>query len=243
MMNTLFKNRSKDSRAVWIRETAFGRWFLGTSIWYRYVLMEAVRTFDRLLGENRREVNRLLDAGCGVGLAFPLLEQYFSPNSIVGVDIDDELIETAINASRKSESKVDLVTGSVADLDYPEQSFDMIFCHQLLHHINDQERVLEHFHRLLVPGGILLIGESCRRFIQSLPVRALFRHPMKAQKSATEYIDLVESIGFKVDEREVQIFTPWWSRWDLGLLDKLRASAVNPSEATEVLIVARKSAE
>ena len=34
------------------------------------------------------------------------------------------------------------------------------------------------FHRVLKPGGMLLLTESCRRYILSWLIRILFRHPM-----------------------------------------------------------------
>lgn len=239
-MHKLTRDRADDSRKTWIRETRFGRWFLGTNVWFRYILVEAVRDFDRMLGANRPAVNRLLDAGCGTGLAFPLLEQYFQPGCIVGADIDSELIELAAISTRQCGCEVILDARSVVDLDFPDGFFDMIFCHQLLHHCADQEGALRQFHRLLVPGGAVLIGESCRPFIQSLPVRLLFRHPMSVQKTAQEYVELVKAMGFEIGHGGVEMLTPWWSRRDLGLLERLGVSGEKPSEVTEVLIVARK---
>ena len=239
-MNTLCGNQPAVSRQEWVRETRFGRWFLSTNIWFRYVLGEAVLDFDRMLGVDRSAVNRMLDAGCGIGLAFSLLEQYFQPKTIVGVDIDRELTEIAVTSAQQCECQVILETTLVVDLNFPDQSFDMIFCHQLLHHTADQEDTVQQFYRLLVPGGVVLIGESCRSFVCSLPVRSLFKHPMRAQKSAAEYVDLVKSMGFAVGEYDVKASTPWWSRWDLGLLEKLGIGGKKTLPATEILIVARK---
>ncbi len=239
-MNTLCENQTAVSRQEWVRETRFGRWFLSTNIWSRYVLGEAVLDFNRMLGVDRPAVNRMLDAGCGIGLAFSLLEQYFQPKTIVGVDIDRELTEIAATSAQHCECQVILETTLVVDLNFPDQSFDMIFCHQLLHHTADQEDAVQQFYRLLVPGGVVLIGESCRSFVRSPPVRLLFKHPMKAQKSAAEYVDLVKSMGFAVGEHDVKTSTPWWSRWDLGLLEKLGIAEKKTLQATEILIVARK---
>lgn len=193
-----------------------------------------------MLGDSKPVVNRLLDAGCGVGLAFPVLEQYFQPRIVVGVDIDCELVDVAITATRKCKCDVVLEAASITEVDYPDQSFEIIFCHQLLHHMTDQEGALRQFYRLLAPGGVLLIGESCRAFIQSLRVRSLFRHPMDAQRSADEYVELVRASGFGVDEKHVKTATPWWSLWDLGLRERLGVAGMESPEPTEVLIVAKK---
>jgi ubiquinone/menaquinone biosynthesis C-methylase UbiE len=110
----------------------------------------------------------------------------------------------------------------------------MIFCHQLLHHATDQTGALQRFYRLLMPGGVVMVGESCRPFVRSLPVRLLFKHPVEAQKSAAEFIGLVKSMGFEVGEHDVKISTPWWSRRDLGLLEKLGIAGGKTLQATEV---------
>ena len=72
----------------WIRETRFGTWFLSTEIWLRYVLAPAFHELARLLGPHRGSFESILDAGCGHGLALPLLEQRFHPEVLIGVDVD-----------------------------------------------------------------------------------------------------------------------------------------------------------
>lgn len=195
-----------------------------------------------MLGSEQRAVSRILDAGCGIGQSFPLLEQAFQPRSIFGVDVDGEMIERAETFVRQCRCHVALDSVSILDSCLPSASLDMIFCHQLLHHTTDQEGVLRAFYRLLVPGGIALIGESCRPFIRSIPVRLLFRHPMMVQKTASEYVDLVERMGFETGAGEVKTCTPWWSRRDLGLMEKLGIAGSRSLDITEVLIVAKKPA-
>jgi SAM-dependent methyltransferase len=236
------KNTSVTSSDTWVRETRFGRWFLSTDIWRRYVLGEAIVEFERMLGGGHRGADRILDAGCGVGLSFPLLEHAFQPRSIFGVDVDRELIRSAEAAARQCHCQVLLESAPIVDLGLPSESVDVVFCHQLLHHTAEQEGALREFHRLLVPGGVVLIGESCRPFIHSLPVRLLFRHPMMVQKTASEYVELVTSMGFEVGEGDLKASTPWWSRRDLGLTEKLGITRNKPPDITEVLIVARKPA-
>ena len=148
----------------------------------------------------------------------------------------------ATTRARDCRCQVVLETTSIVELNYPDQSFDMIFSHQLLHHIIDQENAVRNFYRLLAPGGVVLIGESCRPFIRSLPVRLLFRHPMIVQKTAAQYVDLIRSIGFEVGEHDVETSTPWWSRRDLGLLERLGFSGKRSLQAAEVLIVGKKNA-
>jgi ubiquinone/menaquinone biosynthesis C-methylase UbiE len=232
----------KASENDWVRETRFGRWFQTTNIWYQYVLNEAIIDFKQLLNNRLSGTPHILDAGCGQGLAFELLDQHFQPKAIIGVDIDKEQSSLAPEAAKRCQCKVTFENGTVCNLNIPDNAIDLIFCHQLLHHLSDQSRALEEFYRVLVPGGLILIGESCRSFLNSFSVRLLFRHPLQVHKTAEEYIELVKSIGFKIHDNDIKTSTPWWSRKDFGLTEKIGLPQ-KPREVTEILIIARKPAE
>ncbi len=223
----------------WVRETKFGRWFLQSDTWVRYVLDVAIKDFSKILGPQPPAIDKMLDAGCGQGLAFPLLEQSWNPNKIVGIDIDAELLELAEDSAKKCRCGVTLKHAKISESGHQDDYFDMIFCHQLLHHTGGQTQALKEFYRILAPGGILLIGESCRTFINTLPVRLLFKHPADAQKTASEFVDLVKENGFSINDENIKTSTPWWSLSDLGFLKKIGVNTTQ-GEPTEVLIVARK---
>lgn len=223
----------------WVRESRFGRWFLTTNIWFEYVLVEAVVDFKQLLHNRLSGELQLLDIGCHQGLAFELLEQHFHPRTIIGVDIDEGFLNVAREAAKRCQCEVQCENGTVYDLHLPDASIDVIFSHQLLHHLSDQARALKEMFRILTPGGVVLIGESCRSFIHSFPVRLLFRHPQNVQKAAEEYVELVKSHGFTVDEEDIKTSRPWWSRGDYGLTE-LFGLPQKKREPTEVLMIARK---
>ena len=228
-----------NNKTLWVRETRFGRWFLSTHTWYRYVLSQAIIDFKALLGERLPVQARILDAGCGQGLAFGLLEQYFQPAAITGIDIDGAQIKKAAAAANELATPTSALHSNACLPTFAAESFDLILCHQLLHHTSQQQETLQEFYRLLRPGGILLVGESCRSFINSVPVRLLFRHPAMAQKDAQGYQDLVRNAGFVFDHNHVQTTRPWWSRRCLGMAQKLGIGR-NNTEPTEILIAASK---
>ncbi|RYY63661.1 MAG: methyltransferase domain-containing protein, partial [Comamonadaceae bacterium] len=96
----------------------------------------------------------------------------------------------------------------------------LLFCHQTFHHLVEQEAALAEFMRVLKPGGILLFAESTRRYIHSWMIRALFRHPMEVQRTAPEYLQMVRAAGFTVAEESISYPYLWWSRGDLGVLER-----------------------
>ncbi len=227
------------SEQEWVRESRFGQWFQTTDIWYDYVLSEAIVDFKQLLGNSISETHQLLDIGCHQGLAFQLLEEHFRPKTIIGVDIDSEQIRLALEAGTRCLCQVKCEQGTVYNLGLSDNSIDVIFCHQLLHHLSDQTSALEELYRILVPGGVLLSGESCRSFLDLLWVRLFFRHPKQIQKTAHEFVELIKASGFQIREDDIKSSIPWWSRKDLGLSEKI-GLLQKPQEPTEVLMVARK---
>ena len=223
----------------WVSETRFGKWFLGTQTWYRYVLTVAVEELREIAGSRMTSINRLADVGCGHGRAFALLAKHFTPREIVAFDIDPEMLEGARRAAQHCPAPVTVRQGSITRLDLPDGAVDAVFCHQLVHHCAEQMRALREMHRVLAPGGYLLLGESCESFIHTWSVRWFFRHPPGVQHSAEGYMKMVRDAGFVLDDRDVRTSTPWWSLWDFGFSRRL-GLARKPEVATELLLVARR---
>jgi SAM-dependent methyltransferase len=222
----------------WVRETRFGVWFQSTRIWIDYVLRPAVEGLERLIADRRAAFPTILDVGCGEGRAFPLLEHHFRPETLFGVDIDPHLVERARSAGRHSTCRTEVAKGDVGKLEFADASLDMVFCHQTLHHVCDQSRALSEFHRVLKPGGVLLIAESCRPFIRSPWVRFLFRHPTDVQRSADGYLELLRASGFCFGGASVSTPDPFWSRPDFGLREWLGRPAQRAGEPRLVYVSA-----
>tara|TARA_R110002126_G_scaffold7351_29_gene36156 strand:- start:414 stop:1115 length:702 start_codon:yes stop_codon:yes gene_type:complete len=208
-------------RPAYIAESRFGKWFLRTDIWETRVLDVAMRDLDRLIANRATAYPVIVDVGCGGGQSFKRLRARFSPELIVGIDIDAEMLSLAASQSGEIDIPVTLIRGTSASLCLGDETVDMVFCHQTFHHLADQERAISEFHRVLKPGGLLLFAESTRAFIHSWIIRLLFRHPMDVQKSAEEYREFIEQAGFDCAANATSYPYLWWSRADLGLVEKL----------------------
>lgn len=115
--------KKQTSEKDWVRESRFGRWFLTTNIWFRYVLSESVCDFKQLLKNRIPGTDQILDAGCGQGLAFVLLAEHFQPRTIIGVDIDKEEISIAPETAKRCKCEVKLENGTVCNLNISDSSY------------------------------------------------------------------------------------------------------------------------
>lgn len=224
----------------WVPESRFGVWFLGTQTWQRHVLTPGLEVISQLLREGQPKFSSILDAGCGFGGAFGMLERRFRPQEIIGIDINPVVLKAAQKTASQCFCKIKIRQGEVTKLDLMDASFDAVFCHQTLHHVIDQKLALSEFHRVLKPGGMLLLTESCRCFIRSWPIQLLFRHAMEVQRSAKEYCELVQSAGFEIRPENIATLSPWWTRSDFGICKRLGWEVAPPPEPSLVQVVARR---
>jgi ubiquinone/menaquinone biosynthesis C-methylase UbiE len=222
-----FQNGSVELKSlVFVPETRFGIWFLRSDTWSKRVLGVALHDLVRLMGNERREsYGVVLDVGCGQGRSFRLLSQRFKPSRLIGLDADPEMLDIARGQAAVDNLAVEFVLGSGSDLPLPDSSVDLVFCHQTFHHLIDHDAAMAEFHRVLRPGGHLLFAESTKAYIHSWIIRLLFRHPMDVQKTADEYLELIRQAGFDVAPAHISYPYLWWSRADLGLLERLRIKA------------------
>jgi ubiquinone/menaquinone biosynthesis C-methylase UbiE len=224
----------------WVKESRFGIWFLNSNVWKTHVLIRALDDLQRMLPESPKRFPCILDVGCGRGKSFRLLDERFDPERIYGIEIDESLLGDALKFAEDCRGQVQVILGNAEIMPYQSQCFDMVFCHQSFHHIVQSELAMGEFYRVLKPGGVLLFAESCKRFIDSLPIRLLFRHPMEIQKSADEYLALIRQIGFQVDPEAISKPYLWWSRPDFGVLERLGFKAPEVREETLLNVVAVK---
>ena len=97
---------------------------------------------------------RVLDAGCGAGaLSAALLER---GATVAGIDSSRGLL--ALAAERLGD-KADLHHGDLRDpLPFNDETFDLVVTSLVMHYLPDWNPALREFHRVLSPGGRLVIS-------------------------------------------------------------------------------------
>lgn len=240
-MNTLVEEKQSFKQA-YVEETRFGWWFLGTEVWRVSVLNRALDDLLKLLGPRPARFAVILDVGCGQGISLLELAKRFGPEKIIAVDPDAPSIEAAKKTTKDCAVPVQWHCVNAAALPVADACVDMVFCHQTLHHIIEQEAMLAESFRVLKPGGVLLAAESTKAYIHSWIIRLLFRHPMHVQRTAEEYVEMVKSAGFTVSPEQISTPYLWWSRSDLGAFEWFGFPVPQKREETLVNFVAVKPA-
>jgi ubiquinone/menaquinone biosynthesis C-methylase UbiE len=225
----------------YVHETEFGKWFLRTHTWSIRVLDRALDDLERMMPDRPHNFPVVADIGCGWGYSLEKLQDRFRPQRLIGMDIDPGMLNASQQHLAKSGIHAEFICCSGSDLKLEDNSVDLVFCHQTFHHLIHQERAMAEFFRVLKPGGVLLFAESTRRYIHSWLIRYLFRHPMKLQKTAQEYLTLIRKAGFQVDDGAISYPYLWWSREDLGIGENWFGIAPpQQREETLVNLIARK---
>ena len=119
---------------------------------HRYALEphipEIVR-FERWAGAD------VLEAGCGIatdGVRFARAGAAYT-----GLDSSPRALELARRRFGLERCSGSFVHGSVVDLPFSDESFDLVYSHGVIHHVAETERAISEFRRVLRPGGTALV--------------------------------------------------------------------------------------
>lgn len=97
---------------------------------------------------------RILDVGCGDGVITKRLRERFPDEEIEALDAD----EVRLDRAKAYCPGVIFRQGDVVSLPHGECSFEVVLCHHVLEHVAEDARVLKESHRVLTPGGLLILG-------------------------------------------------------------------------------------
>jgi len=179
------------------------------------------RKFGRILELVRAELpcEAFLDAGCCDGRYLAALAAEL-PARRAGTDISERILETA-----RTRVDADFRQGNLESLPFEDGAFDLVLCSQVIEHVPVAERAVAELHRVLRPGGTLVISTDNERNTvtkalnapRTLAVRALRLRGARGrvESPATPYTresfrTLLQRGGFAVEHLETFRFHLMW---------------------------------
>jgi ubiquinone/menaquinone biosynthesis C-methylase UbiE len=165
MALTLWANRQRPAARVAsheeIDDPAVAEAFARISSWPQMRLLRQI-VIGRALKLIRE--GQAADIGCGPGHLAIELAQRAPGLHLTGVDLADEMLETATaNAAKARVSdRVNFRNGDAAQLPFEDGSLDLVLSTLSLHHWSQPVAVLDEITRVLRPGGAYLVFDLRR---------------------------------------------------------------------------------
>lgn len=112
-----------------------------------------------LLGSLRPDM-KILDIGCGPGTITADFSAVVTDGSVIGIDPEPTVLDEArTNAAARGLRNVQFEVGSIHDLKYGDNTFDVVHAHQVLQHCGEPVQAMVEMRRVLKPNGLLAIRE------------------------------------------------------------------------------------
>lgn len=157
----------------------------------------------------------VLEIAVGTGRNLP-----FYPHDIqlTGIDLSPAMLDIARDRASELGHAVELLEADAHDLPFPDDAFDTVVCTFSLCNIPDERRAISEMHRVLRPGGLLLLADhiastspgilTVQRLLEKLASRLAGDHFTRRP------LPHVVEAGFTIEKRE---------RYAKGIVERLTA--------------------
>jgi SAM-dependent methyltransferase len=141
---------------------------------------------------------RVLEVGCGRGVALPVLAERLRPSSLVGVDLDGALVEVARQRLARSGTHAEVRTADVRALPFERGTFDVVIDFGTCYHVGGgpagRLAALEEIARVLCIGGL---------FVHETRVAQHLAHPVRSRGRRLPW----SAVPVLAPEREAVLWT------------------------------------
>lgn len=139
---------------------------------------------------NTKRIKSILDAGCGTGFLAKKLEKH---GKVFAIDISPHAIKFA--KRRKIRPKL----ASVTKIPFKDNHFDLLVSIDVLYHkrVDDDEKALKEFYRVLKPGGILILRLPAYKWLKLAHDKIVHT---RARYEKNELRDKLSGSGFDIEK-------------------------------------------
>ena len=114
---------------------------------------------ERVIADLKLPRARILDAGCGSGRNMVELARH---GTVSGVELSGPSVDVA-----RARGAGEVIAGSVLDMPFDSDSFDLSVCLDVIEHLDDDVGALRELRRVLAPGGSLLVTVPAYQWLWS----------------------------------------------------------------------------
>jgi tocopherol O-methyltransferase len=113
----------------------------------------------------------ILDVGCGIGGSSLYLAGKFAAN-VTGITLSPVQAERAKERAREFGlgNRTNFQVADALNMPFPDNSFDLIWSLESGEHMPDKVKFLQECHRVLKPGGTMIVVTWCHRPINDSPL-------------------------------------------------------------------------
>ncbi len=160
------------------------------------------RRFSEVLKVVKPVTGKILDIGCHSGTFTKRIVQKIGTDKVYGIDISPSAIKLA-------QVRIPFGHFSVGDaqkLTFPANTFEAVFCLEMLEHVDDPAAVISEIKRVLKPGGygVILVPTDNRlfRWVWFLWTMyySVWRHAHVQSFQGKELETMLKSFGFKIKQ-------------------------------------------
>ena len=105
----------------------------------------------------KKDFEYLLDAGCATGPMLSLLTEEYPNKKYVGLDLSPKMIELA---KKKNLPNTEFIEGDCENMPLKNNTFDIVINSQSFHHYPNPQAFFNEVHRVLKPGGKLILRDN-----------------------------------------------------------------------------------
>jgi len=151
------------------------------------------------------------DGGCGTGVCTVALAAL--ADRVVSFDISGTCLETTKKlAFDCGVQNIEFKQGSLLNIDFPDDVFDLVWCWGVIHHTENPLKALDELVRILRPGGILVLAvylktnltwlhESARKICLAMDARSNWFKPF-VLRTGEVIVRILERLGKKNNVRD-----------------------------------------
>lgn len=147
--------------------------------------------------EQITNTTHLLDAGCGTGQTSAFIKKNY-PCHVTSIDYHPTMINRAMSRFQKEQLSINLLQGSLEELPFPANSFDIILVESVLIFTNSR-KALQELKRVLKPNGVLLALEmTAERTLTPFEQSNMCTvYGINKVLTEQEWVDSMKEAGFK----------------------------------------------